>query len=77
MEEESVDIIDAEAKAAVVIATTTITRAGAMKKTRAETTTLRIVNASGVRRCTKENEKKLGRRQITMGTDSTSKNSFR
>ena len=77
MEEESIDIIDAKAKAAaVVMATTTTTRAGAMKRTHAEPTTLPIVNASGARRCTKENAKNLGRQQITMGTDSTSKNSF-
>ena len=78
MEEESIDIIDAkEAKAAVmVMATTTTKRAGATKRTRAEPTNLRIVNASGARSGTKENAENHGRQQITMGTDSTSKNSF-
>ena len=60
MEEESIDIIDVEAKAAVaVMATTTTKWAGAMKRTHAEPTTLPIVNASGARRCTKKNAKTL------------------
>ena len=77
MEDESVDIIDAKVKAAVVVmATTTTKRAGAMKRAHSETKNLRIVNTSGARSGTKENAENLGCQQITMGTASTSKNSF-
>ena len=79
MEEESVERTDVEKKAAMVVTATTITTttAGVLTKIRVEPRTLPIVNASGARRCTKENAENLGHRQIMMGKDSTSKNSFR